>query len=252
MKDLSQWIKVNSGKTGSDFLESLVLEAVAPSDKRLPANEIDPKKDAESFLKSECHHDDGPTLRYYRGSYWRWIDNRWVEWADDEVRAVVARYLGDRYLKVTRTAISNVIEFVRALRILPSETAMPAWLDSRAGDSITFSNGVATLDDLIKEKPDCLREHSPMWFSEVVLPYEYQPDASCDRWLDMLSTNLEGDVERKELLQEYAGYSLTHSTDFHKMLMLTGEGGEGKSCALAGISGMLGEKNPSNGNGQAK
>lgn len=212
---------------------------------RASANEIDPTDSAELFLRSEFNHADGLTLRYFRGAYWSWHDHRWNETSTDRVRTKIALYLGDRFSKVTSTTISNVMEFVRALTITPDTTEMASWLDGRAGYSIAFSNGIATLDDLISEKPDCLRPHSPAWFSPIVLPYEFQPDAVCEIWSDMLAKNLDWDRERQDLIQEFAGYCLQHSTEFHAMLMLTGDGGNGKSCVLSGITGMLGADNVS-------
>ena len=212
---------------------------------RAPANEIDPKEYAELFLRRKFNHADGLTLRFFRSAYWSWHNLRWNEIPTEHVRARVALYLGDRFSHVTCTTISNVMEFVRALTIAPEATEMPSWLDGRAGYSIAFSNGIASLEDLISGTPDCLRPHSPAWFSSIVLPYEYRSDASCDIWLDMLLKNFEGDCDRGHLLQEFAGYCLLHSTEFHKMLMMTGDGGNGKSCALAGIMGMLGADNVS-------
>lgn len=220
-------------------------ETVNQSDTREPASEIDPKEDAEFFLQDECHHADGITLRFYRGSYWRWRNNRWSEVSADNVRAEVALYLGERYTKVSSRSISNVLEFVRALTIVQDATEMPCWLDSRAGYSIAFSNGIATLDDLILNKPECLRPHSPQWFSEVVLPYEFQPEASCETWMQVLITNLEADASRMDLVAEFVGYCLTKSTEYHAALALVGEGHNGKSVALAGITAILGKQNVS-------
>jgi len=215
------------------------------TDTREPASEIDPKEDAEFFLQNECNHSDGTTLRFYRGTFWRWRNNRWSEVSSDNVRAEVAMYLGERYTKVTTGAIVNVLEFVKALTITEDSIEMPCWIDGRAGYSITFSNGVATLDDLIRNTENCLRPHSPAWFSGVALPYGYQPEAECNLWLEMLLKNLESDCERGNVLQEFAGYCLQHSTELHAMMMLNGDGGNGKSCILAGMTGMLGTENVS-------
>lgn len=244
-KDLRHWFQLNPDKSGSDFVSGLNGEDTAASDTREPASEIDPKEDAEFYLQNECNHADGTTLRFYRGSFWSWRNNRWIEVSADDVRANVAMYLGERYLKVTSRAISNVIEFVRALTIIPSNTDMPIWLDGRTGYSIAFQNGVAALDDLILGKPDCLRPHSPMWFSEVILPYDYQPEAECPTWLDVLLKNLEADVSRIDLLQEFSGYCLTKSTEHHSALTLIGDGRNGKSVTLAGITAILGKQNVS-------
>ena len=245
VKDLRQWLTMNPGKDGAQFVESLDVNDAEVEDTREAASEIDPKEDAEFYLKEKCTHRDGFTLRFYRESFWRWRESRWVEAATADVRADVALYLGDRYLQVTTGAINNVIEFVKALTIISSNIDMPIWIDGRTGHSLAFQNGVAALDELILGKPDCLRPCSPMWFSEVILPFAYQPEAECPLWQDVLFTNLEEDIPTIELLQEFAGYCLTKSTEHHSALILTGDGQNGKSVTLAGIAAILGKQNVS-------
>jgi P4 family phage/plasmid primase-like protien len=245
VKDLRQWLIMNPGKNGADFVELLDVDDAEVEDSREPASEIDAKEDAEFYLMEKCTHRDGLTLRFYRDSFSRWRESRWVEVATADVRADVALYLGDRYLKVTTGAINNVIEFVKALTIISSNIDMPMWIDGRTGYSLAFQNGVAALEDLILGKPDCLRPSSPMWFSQVILPFAYQPEAECPLWLDVLFTNLEGDISRIELLQEFVGYCLTKSTEHHSALTLIGEGQNGKSVTLAGITAILGKQNVS-------
>lgn len=244
VKDLREWLKANPGAPGSDFVESMELEIIG--DCRESASDIDPPTVADDFLRLNFKCGGVATLRAYRGSWWRWRGRQWEMWPEDEIRAALTSYLGVNYKHVNRGRIADVIEFVRARTLLPSAVDMPSWLDDRAGYSIAFANGIATLDDLVQSRQECLRHHSPQWFSEVSLPYKYDPDAGCPLWTDMLFKNLEGDCERESLLQEFAGYCLTCSTEYHTMLFLTGDGGNGKSCVLAGLMGMLGRQNVSN------
>lgn len=241
-KDLRKWLLKHPGKSGLHFVESLKLNETK-ADGRLEPSKSNGVKDASIFLSLKYRCDQGATLKYFRGEFLAWRDFHWIMVSDDEVRAQVALNLADRYKSVSTGMINNTLEFVRANSIIPATTTMPSWLDDRQGYSITFTNGVAALDDLLLNKMDCIKPHSPQWFSKVALPYEYNPDAKCPWWMQMLNMNLEGDCERLDLLQEFAGYCLTHDTEFHAMLMLTGEGGDGKSCVLAGIKGMLGDQN---------
>lgn len=242
-KDLRSWLNANPGLPGSAFVESMELKLIG--DCRGPASEIDPPEVAEAFLQAKFKRDSVLTFHSYRGSWWRWQGPKWEKAPNEEIRAELASYLGGHFVHVTRNRIADVLEFVLANTLIPSTVNMPSWLDCRAGYSISFENGIVLLDDLIQGRRECLRPHSPQWFSEVSLPYEFHPDARCPLWTDMLFTNLEGDVQREMVLQEFAGYCLTHSTEHHAMLFLTGDGGNGKSCVLAGLTAMLGRQNVS-------
>ena len=105
---------------------------------------------------------------------------------------------------------------------------------------IAMSNGIVDLDGLIAGKDDILIPHTPKWFSPICLPYRFDPEAECPIWSRTLEENLEGDVERISLLQEWAGYLLTPDTGQQKFLILEGEGANGKSVYCAGIEAMLG------------
>jgi P4 family phage/plasmid primase-like protien len=111
--------------------------------------------------------------------------------------------------------------------------------DGKAADLLALANGLLDLDALE------LRPHTPDWFSLACLPYGYDPQAACPRWLSVLGENLEGDAERIGLLQEFFGYSLMNSTDAQRFLFLVGEGANGKSVVLAGMHAMLGQENVS-------
>jgi putative DNA primase/helicase len=84
---------------------------------------------------------------------------------------------------------------------------------------------------------------TPEWFSAVLFPYRYEPNAQAAQWLAFINEVLEGDQERINLLQEWFGYLLTPDTSLHKFLVLEGDGANGKSVLLEVLGAMLGEKN---------
>jgi putative DNA primase/helicase len=111
---------------------------------------------------------------------------------------------------------------------------------------IAVRNGIVDLDWLLAGRDDFLIPHTPRWFSTICLSYPFDADADCPRWKETLQRNLEGDVERISLLQEWAGYLLTPDTSHQKFLVLEGEGANGKSVYCAGITAMLGKDAVSN------
>ena len=74
-----------------------------------------------------------------------------------------------------------------------------------------------------------LREHSETDYSTILLGYEYDPEATCERWLQFIQEVTNGDSERAAVLQEFAGYILVPDCRFGKMLFLKGEGNNGKN-----------------------
>jgi P4 family phage/plasmid primase-like protien len=79
----------------------------------------------------------------------------------------------------------------------------------------------------------------------VQFPFDFSPEARCDRWLKFLDEVLEGDQERIAVLQEFSGYILTPDTSQQKMLLTEGDGANGKSVCLDTLTQLLGTDNVS-------
>lgn len=84
-----------------------------------------------------------------------------------------------------------------------------------------------------------LRPHTPRWFSSVYVPYRFDLGAKCERWLETLQQNMEGDAERIAILQEWCGYCLQADTSQQKFLFLEGDGSNGKSVFMAGLEALI-------------
>ncbi len=143
-------------------------------------------------------------------------------------------------LPVTRALVQNTLQALYGEALLPGMLTMPRWLGMpRPGNWLTFCNGLLNIDTAE------LQPHTSDWFSTVCLPYAFDANAACPRWLQMLAQNLEGDADRIAFLQEFFGYCLISTTDAQAGLVLVGEGGNGKSVVLAGLHAILGRDNVS-------
>jgi P4 family phage/plasmid primase-like protien len=128
----------------------------------------------------------------------------------------------------------------------PGAIEPPMWWDSKGWQQptlISLANGLLDLEKLFGGEGDILLPHSPRWFSFTCLPYPYDPAADCTTWKKFLERNLEDDVERIALLQEWFGYCLTPDTSQQKFLLIEGDGGNGKSVACAALEATLGSDN---------
>jgi P4 family phage/plasmid primase-like protien len=148
--------------------------------------------------------------------------------------------------RVTTEMVNTVMGHIGGMAQVPDSLPMPSWLpDSSQPNLIAFENGLLDIDALLRGEPDVLRPHSPDWFSTISLPYAYDPTATCPVFQKTLAAAVEGDQERINLLQEWFGYHLQRTTDAQKFMVLTGEGGTGKSTILAALEATVGEVNVS-------
>lgn len=104
---------------------------------------------------------------------------------------------------------------------------------------INFKNGLYSIEDHM------LTPHTMNIISTNKLPYEYDKDAQCPIFLQVLEDATGGDQVKKDIIQEFAGYCLTRDTRLEKILFLIGSAGSGKSTILEGIIAMLGDENVS-------
>lgn len=80
----------------------------------------------------------------------------------------------------------------------------------------------------------------------TALPYDFNPSATCNEWLQFLYVTFEGDHERIALLQEWMGYNLVRRYDHQKIMMLIGKSRAGKGIvgkvmeALCGTQAFTG------------
>lgn len=87
-------------------------------------------------------------------------------------------------------------------------------------------------------------EHRSSDFFLYCLPYCYDPQAECPRWLQFLDEVLP-EKESQILLGEYIGYCFTQNLRLEKMAVFYGGGANGKSVCLDVIKRLLGRSNVS-------
>jgi P4 family phage/plasmid primase-like protien len=201
--------------------------------------------------------DDRPVLRYYQADFYLWNGRCWARQEDREFAARVMRFLQSQDLpKVTERTCKDVVAHLGALAFLDCwSEPMPVYVASESPlviehpNYVVFRNGVFDLGAFIKgDKPPALLEHDSRYFGEVVLPYDFDPAAKCPLWLATLKDILPktaGDDRRRLVLQEFFGYTLLSDCRFNAMLILYGEGGNGRSTVTEPWEAMLGEENVS-------
>jgi putative DNA primase/helicase len=222
---------------------------------RVVAAPSDPMTVARQFVAERLSDARGATLlRNHRGDFYAWTGICWPELEDRRVRADLYEWLegasyeceskGETKLapwQPTRHKIANVVEALQAITHLDALVTPPAWLDDRDVDAtsmIPVANGL--LDLGTRE----LLPHTPSFYSQHALSFEYDPDAPRPkRWLAFQRELWEDDDESIEALAELFGYVLSGETNLQKIFALVGPKRSGKGTIGRVLTGLLGAHN---------
>jgi len=123
------------------------------------------------------------------------------------------------------------------LEKIKSRTYIPRQKFGLPKEEIACENGILNL------KTKELREHTPDKPTSVKIPVNFFPNKKCPKIQDFLHDILAD--EDIPVIQEFVGYCLWKDYPFHKALMLTGGGSNGKTKFLNLVRRFLGKENVS-------
>jgi len=165
------------------------------------------------------------------------------------------RYNGKCYEHCTEKTLNNLCQNELATyRHLFSKSNMNEMIHYAIGDALvdsedarinqvkylTLQNGLYDLDagELI--------DHSSDIFTTNLLPYDYDPLATCPRFIQFLQEIFEDDQTRIDFVQEAVGYVFHKSLPTPAVFFLVGGGSNGKSVFINTIANLIGKENTSN------
>lgn len=195
------------------------------------------------LLRTEGGH---ATLHYWRGSFWRWQADqpRYLEWDFASLCYEVLAFLKGRGYTSNYRDAESVTHCLRSDIGLTRVASMPAWLDQERSHNWHLACRNCLIDPIAVSKGyRGAQSHTPLWFSSVLLPYDYDPEARCPKWEAWLLDKFEGDANKIRILQQFVGYWLTPDTSRQAALMLVGEAGTGKSTVAEVVKRLLGVEN---------
>lgn len=213
---------------------------------------------ARRWLKENHTVDEHITLRKYEGQWFRYATDHYEEIEPDAViRGGLYRFLEGKTVKIikedgsvsvepyeaTRSKVTDVMD---AMNIsCPIDATPPCWLDGRETPdprmAIVYQNGILDFNAYVAGDVEALTPATPALFSLSALPYDFDPNATCQTWLDFLQGALGDDPSKIDLLQEWMGYCMTPDMSREKFLMFQGSPGSGKGTTLDMIQGLIGE-----------
>ena len=212
---------------------------------KLRASQIDAYPEARRFLES-MQLEGVNTLWFLDGAFWRWERGAYRECREQEVRNQLVHFLGRRYANITKSAVNNVLECVRAgAELLGVEPT--AWItggDRPVQDLMPTLDSVVDLRAFVDGEPDFQLPSTPELFNTSALGFAFDPAAPTPTlWLETLQNWFDGDNEAIDALQEWFGYVLTPDTRQHKIMLVIGPPRSGKGTIARILGQLVGSKN---------
>lgn len=160
-----------------------------------------------------------------KGSHLRFEKTQWNEYDD----IYIDSFAEENFVPKAKNTLC--IEFRGKVR--RTNLKMPRWFQESTDRRINFQNGVLNIDTME------LVSHSPKFGFRDTLPFNYDPNAECPTFRQMLKDVTCNDVPMQTVLLEYLGYCISNDIPkADKILVLTGEGQNGKSRFLNVWRGM--------------
>lgn len=215
---------------------------------------------ARSFLRDNYTDINGDLhLRHWRRRWYRYGNGCYLALDQDGLEVSMRLHVQMTYEQkfqnhhgampeVTKTLVANALDALRAEAFIPTEMNHPAWLQGQTppGEVLHVADGLVELPSTPGGQGDNYA-HTPHFFSVNMLPGRFDPTLpDPPLFAKFLDETFEGDQERIRFVQEWMGYLLVPDTSRQQMLIMLGEGRNGKSVLLDVISDMLGHRNVSN------
>lgn len=194
---------------------------------------------------------------FWRGSWWEWTGVCYRQYDDDMFTASVDGFITRLFVmqaqgagpSLTRKLRGDIVACIKSRRTWDSRNEAPFSLltkDKSESHHITFSDGrVLDVNAMLSDEAEPLRACSPNWFSTAALPFIYDAQARCTRFELFLDEITMGDDKLRQFIVELMGWYCIYDYQHQHAVILTGEGGNGKSVLTSTITALLGVDNVS-------
>lgn len=181
----------------------------------------------------------GMPVLYWEGWGWYVHDGtRYEQHTDEEFEQVLYRFFGplhhEKYdgrskkkqyvpFNPDSTFLKKCRESMRA-KALRKNLVHDTWLDERKDRVIPLRNGLFDMDSGI-----FTYGHDPKFFNTYCLSFDYNENATCERFDQLLEETWPDDPGARVRFLQYLGVILSGQTNLQKMLLMIGRTGSGKS-----------------------
>lgn len=179
----------------------------------------------------------GARLVRWNGDFYTYGDGRYRVVEPEAIRAEI-------YSRTSANSKAKVDKFVDALKAQVfadrDKVAPPCWLNPVALDPahlIVVRNGLLDLST------GQLWAHDDRFFSLTALPFDFNPEATAERWKRFLTDSWPNEPDCIEALQLIFGYLISARTDLQIIPVFTGPPRSGKGTIGRVMTDLIGERN---------
>lgn len=188
-----------------------------------------------------------------KGTYYCWNDKIWV--SGNERRLLLMARETVRKMKATAEAMpdgatgkTELLEWAKkcdnyaTLRSMVRAASLEDIAVShvqfdRHHDLLCCNNGMMNL-----KTGKFTRGHDRNLLLTQMIPWDYDPDATCELWEEFIDYAAYGDEEKKRFMQVSFGYGLTGHAVEKALFVLQGRGETGKSTFVEALRALLGDQ----------
>lgn len=226
---------------------STAADGEAPRPATILPSPAAPVKVARAIDETTPAVDGIRCARWWEDDFYRWNGRHWEPWKDSAIegwlyeRTETAQYLApakpgdeDDDTPAAEPTYRPWTPNRRKIGEVQNALAKLVWrYDGEAEPTLACANGNVDLTTWE------LKPATPRVFNLWSLPFDYDPSATCPRWLQFLDESLPGDVEAHAFLAQWFGYVLSGRTDQHKIASLIGKRRGGKGTILRTLQHLL-------------
>lgn len=173
---------------------------------------------------------DWKKLIFCASRYYQYEDGYYKQINEEIVNEYIYKYSND---KISPTSVYTILRAIRSKAYIDVELL-------NHGEELNVINGMLNL------KTMTLKPFSEDYYSTIRLNVRFNKGEKCPIWIKSLNEILEEDQEKIGTLQEFMGLCFTRVTKFEKMLVMLGEGSNGKSTIIKILEKMLTPENVAN------
>ena len=192
-------------------------------------------------------------LRHCWGGWYLYVDGRYVQVQEEEIDKKITGYLvrigEDALSSALRRDVLGILKSDEFCGLDGSKYEMPCFISTgeTGVNFIAMKNGIISVDALLAAKKAGTALPPPMaltvdFFSTFRLNYEYDPEATCPRFMKYLE-EVQPNEENREMLQRIAGLLLIPDTTYNVAFFLVGQAGTGKSVFVNVLEALVGSEN---------
>ena len=163
------------------------------------------------------------TLCRSEQNWYSYTGKAWQYQEDDDVKHEVAMALTPSLPQIA--VVNGTCDMIKTLLHVNNK---------KLGEGVP-KNLIFMQNGILDINTGALYAHDKSFFTTNIMPYNHNPQTPCPTWIRFLDEIFEGDREMMDLLQEWLGYMMSSSYDYHKVLLMLGP----KRCGKGTIGKVL-------------